>query len=150
MCRMVTFLTSVPWDVQRLLRAGEGSAERRGVRPPFFSSSPEGDFGTVHTGTPSETQQPRIRSEPLPWTINQWWMMLLSSSWPSRVLTSQRREFVALYWSLLGLLLLFTVHGWWIVVVGENTILEICTLGCLSSVWLTGPFFCLFSVSKHF
>lgn len=65
MCRMVTFLTSVPCDVQRLLRAGEGSAERRGVRAPFFSSSPEGDFGTVHTGTPSEIQQPSIRSEPL-------------------------------------------------------------------------------------
>lgn len=49
----VTLLTSAPWDTLRLLRAGEGSADRRGVTPPFFSSSPEGDFGTVHTGTPS-------------------------------------------------------------------------------------------------
>lgn len=49
----VTLLTSAPWDTLRLLRAGEGSADRRGVTPPFFSSSPDGDFGTVHTGTPS-------------------------------------------------------------------------------------------------
>lgn len=49
----VMLLTSAPWDTLRLLRAGEGSADRRGVTPPFFSSSPEGDFGTVHTGTPS-------------------------------------------------------------------------------------------------
>lgn len=48
------FLTSAPWDRLLFLRNGEGSADRRGVRPPFFNCSPEGDFGTVHTGTPSE------------------------------------------------------------------------------------------------
>lgn len=50
-------LTSAPWDRLRFLRAGEGSAERRGVGPPFFNCCPEGDFGTVHTGTPSEKRQ---------------------------------------------------------------------------------------------
>lgn len=49
-----TILTSAPWDRLLFLRDGEGSADRRGVRPPFFSCSPEGDFGTVHTGAPSE------------------------------------------------------------------------------------------------
>jgi len=48
------FLTSAPGDRLLLLKAGEGSAERSGVRPPFFNCSPDGDFGTVHTGTPSE------------------------------------------------------------------------------------------------
>lgn len=46
-------LTSAPWDRVLLLKAGESSADRRGVRPSSFSCSPEGDFGTVHTGTPS-------------------------------------------------------------------------------------------------
>lgn len=57
------FLTSAPWDRLLFLRAGEGSADRRGVRPPFFNSSPEGDFGTVHTGTPSEKWQGSIRAD---------------------------------------------------------------------------------------
>lgn len=55
------FLTSAPWDRLLFLRAGEGSADCRGVRPPFFNSSPEGDFGTVHTGTPSERPQGSVR-----------------------------------------------------------------------------------------
>lgn len=56
-----TLLTSAPWHTLRLLRAGEGSADRRGVTPPFFSSSPEGDFGTVHTGTPSAEWHGSVR-----------------------------------------------------------------------------------------
>lgn len=48
------FPTSAPRDWLLILRAGEGSADRKGVTPPFFSCSPaEGDFGTVHTGAPS-------------------------------------------------------------------------------------------------
>jgi len=57
------FLTSAPWDRLLFLRAGEGSADRRGVRPPFFSCSPEGDFGTVHTGAPSKKND-KEASEP--------------------------------------------------------------------------------------
>lgn len=48
------FLTSAPWDRIFFLRPGEGAADCKGVRPPFFHCSPEGDFGTVHTGAPSE------------------------------------------------------------------------------------------------
>lgn len=54
------FLTSAPGDVAFLLRAGEGSAERRGMGPPFFRWSTEGDFGTVHTGAPSGRRQVRL------------------------------------------------------------------------------------------
>lgn len=50
-------LTSAPRDRLRLLEAGDGSADRRGVRPSFLSCSPDGDFGTVHTGTPSKTKR---------------------------------------------------------------------------------------------
>lgn len=54
-------LTSAQWDRLFFLRAGEGPDDRRGVRPPFFRRSPEGDFGTVHTGTPSvRGQQGRV------------------------------------------------------------------------------------------
>lgn len=55
--RDVMFLTSAPWGRILFLRAGEGSVDCKGVRPPFFSCSPEGDFGTVHTGAPSEKRQ---------------------------------------------------------------------------------------------
>lgn len=50
----VSFLTSAPWDRLLFLKVGEGSADRRGIRSPFFNCSPEGDFGTVHTGATSE------------------------------------------------------------------------------------------------
>lgn len=43
-------LTSAPWAGLFFLRTGEGSAE---CGPPFFRCSPEGIFGTLHTGTPS-------------------------------------------------------------------------------------------------
>lgn len=54
---VTSHLTSTLWDRLLSLRAGEGSAERRGAGPPFFNCWPEGDFGTVHTGAASERGQ---------------------------------------------------------------------------------------------
>ena len=53
-------LTSAPGDIPFFLRDGEGSAKRRGVGPPFFRCSTEGDFGTVHTGAPSGRRWVRL------------------------------------------------------------------------------------------